>query len=919
MMTQQEQTVIVLAQALLRALPEVTEGAIREHVKLAVDLVRKSQGDAVIDSEALVRELRSRFNTTIGEGTIMEDPRDHIPWLPNRRAGIKWRFWERYRQYLEDDRGWPASVVRQVAKITDSVLERIEDPAREGKWDCRGMVVGHVQSGKTANYIGLVSKAADAGYKLIIILAGLHNSLRSQTQMRMDEGFLGFDTQRTQRFDANESLKIGVGLVPMAELLVAHSLTSSLDSGDFNSHVARQIGVVPGGADPVILVVKKNKSVLENLLVWATMLGEPDSEGRRFVKNVPLLVIDDEADNASVNTNPIPRNPDGSFNKDEWDVSAINGAIRRLLDRFWKSAYIGYTATPFANIFIYPDGETVEHGRDLFPESFIINLKPPSNYVGPAQLFGLGEEEKSQPYPLIREVDDAELWLPARHKKIYSPGDLPNSLRRAILSFILACTARLVRGQVNSHNSMLIHVTRFVDVQERVYEQVSEYVDAVRRVIEFGQGGRSSGPLDDLKRIWLEDFVLTSRRMKDMGTCEEEIPTWDEIRSRLHEAASRVQYKRVNGSAADVLDYRNHRNGLTVIAIGGDKLSRGLTLEGLTVSYFLRASRMYDTLMQMGRWFGYRPGYVDLCRIYTTTELKEWYEFISAASEELRQEFDRMAEHGATPRDFGLRVRTHPDGLLITAVNKMKSGTTMQVSFSRSLSETTIFAKKPDVHRRNLGVTEELLAGLGKPSRRKGDYHLWDGIAPEAVERFLGAYEYHHSVAPAMPQTLVDYIRSRKAIGELTRWTVAFASRQRPEHTQTIAGLDVGLIVRSDDDKASPDNYTLPKRHIISRQDEALDLNAEQIAAALKDTNQHRLAEKKDPTDFPSGYDLRKQRSASQGLLIIYPLDSTEARLRGFDGIPVIGFAISFPESRNPGAVEYLVNNVYWAEEFDYQ
>jgi len=917
-MTSREQTVLRLAQTLLMGLPEVTEDLIRMNVQFAVDTVERSQGKAEIDVDALVRELRSRFNTTIGEGTIMEGSRDHLPWLPDRRAGIKWRFWDRYRQFLEDEQGWPESVVRQIHKVTDSVIERLEDPVREGKWECRGMVVGHVQSGKTANYTGLICKAVDAGYKLIIVLTGMHNSLRSQTQLRLDEGFLGFDTQRTQRFDANESLRIGVGLVPSSELLVAHSLTSSLDKGDFNSRVANQIGVVPGGADSVLLVVKKNKSVLENLLVWATMLGELDGEGKRIVRNVPLLVVDDEADNASVNTNPVPKNLDGS-KSDEWDVSAINGCIRMLLDRFSRSAYVGYTATPFANIFIYPEGETPEHGRDLFPESFIVNLKPPSNYVGPTQLFGLAEED-SQPYPLIRtDLDDAEGWMPMRHKKHHVPGELPDSLRRAILSFILVCACRLARGHVNSHNSMLIHVTRFVDVQNHVYEKVTEYVDEVRHVLEYGQGGRKAGPLGEIEAIWREDFEKTSHAMRNMQACEEEIPAWPQIKSLLHEASSRIQYKRINGSAADVLDYRNHRNGLTVIAIGGDKLSRGLTLEGLSVSYFLRASRMYDTLMQMGRWFGYRPGYVDLCRIYTTVELREWYEFISSANEELRQEFDRMAEHGSTPREFGLRVRTHPDGLLITAANKMKSGTRLRVSFSRSLSETTIFKKDPEVHRRNFDMTDEFIAGLGSQYRRKGESYLWDEIAPEVIEQFLGAYEAHPLAGSASPGPLVDYIRARKQAGELTSWTVALASRQSAKNSIKIAGLDVGLIVRSDDDESSHDNYTLPKRHIVSPAHETLDLNEQQIRAALEETNRHREKEQKEPASIPSGHDLRLKRPANRGLLIIYPLDSTEAKLAGFNGVPVIGFAISFPESSSQGAVEYLVNNIYWNEEFGSQ
>ena len=234
-----------------------------------------------------------------------------------------------------------------------------------------------------------MTKAVDAGYKLIIILAGLHKSLRSQTQLRFDEGFLGFDTQRNLAYDT-QNLRMGVGKLPTMEALIAHSLTSSADGGDFNRKIANQVGVRPGGNDPILLVVKKHKSILDNLLTWVqSVSGDLDATtGRRIVRNVPLLLIDDEADNASVNTNPIPVDENGKP-LDDYDVTAINGGIRKILDAFEKSAYVGYTATPFANIFIYPEGNTDEHGEDLFPRSFIINLPTPSNYVGPARVFGI--------------------------------------------------------------------------------------------------------------------------------------------------------------------------------------------------------------------------------------------------------------------------------------------------------------------------------------------------------------------------------------------------------------------------------------------------------------------------------------------------------------------------------------------------
>ena len=200
--------------------------------------------------------------------------------------------------------------------------------------------------------------------------------------------------------------------------------------------------------------------------------------------------------------------------------------------------------------------------------------------------------------------------------------------------------------------------------------------------------------------MWRTDFRQTSNQVQKLDPelargCTD--VSWDEVRSKLVEASQKIQVKVINGAAKDALDYQDHPGGLSAIAIGGDKLSRGLTLEGLSVSYYLRASRMYDTLLQMGRWFGYRPGFVDICRLYTTVELRECYSHIAMATEELREEFDRMAGLGMTPNQFGLRVRIHPAGLSVTSASKMRDGTRMTVSYSAAYAETLSFDRNSDV------------------------------------------------------------------------------------------------------------------------------------------------------------------------------------------------------------------------------
>lgn len=382
--------------------------------------------------------------------------------------------------------------------------------------------------------------------------------------------------------------------------------------------------------------------------------------------------------------------------------------------------------------------------------------------------------------------------------------------------------------------------------------------------------------------------------------------SWGEIRPLLHHAASKIQVKKINGTAKDVLDYWEHKNGLSVIAIGGDKLSRGLTLEGLSVSYYLRASKMYDTLMQMGRWFGYRPGYIDLCRLYTTHELIECYEHITIASEELRQEFDYMAEAGATPDEFGLKVRTHPQGLVITGANKMRTGTVMKLSYTRSLSETTIFYKDENKNKQNLEVTEELLISVGSYTRQKNKNYIWEQVPPQKVIDFLLGYQYHENCKLANTSLLVKYIKAQLP-HELTSWTVVLISSNRAKNKRNIAGNEVGLTLRKDASSESSLEYRLIKSRLLSPTDEWIDLSEETRNEILEITGRRRAEAGKPPSssNTPNGKILRSKRSPKNGLLLLYPLDPEAINSE----IPVMGFVISFPDSKTAQMVEYMVNN----------
>lgn len=810
-----------------------------EVAAMAAEMASKFAPGVAVDVDKLKAELRHMFAVEIDAATILDDhdPAAHVEWLTQQRGEIKWRFWQRYMTYLERDFGMPPSVVNSVDELTNKILGRLEEPSRQGPWDRRGMVVGSVQSGKTANYIGLICKAVDAGYRLIIVLAGIHSNLRAQTQLRIDEGVLGFDTQKSRRLNADNRW-VGVGT--HGDKLPILSLTSSAEDGDFSKRVADNIGGVLGG-DPVVLVVKKNAYLLKNLLAWVKSTMGTDIPGtkEKIIKSVPLLLIDDEADNASINTNNKKAASETTQAAGANDPTAINARIRGILQAFEKSAYVGYTATPFANIFINPSAQHEKLGDDIFPRSFIINVKPPTNYVGPVKVFGLQGDPDSDipPEPglnITRPIIDfvGPSMFPPKHKKDHKPTELPASLRQAIRCFILVCAARRARGQVRVHNSMLVHVTRFVDVQNDVVALVNDELLPLQRRLQFGDGARRPTVQEELRALWEKEFVPVTAEFSEYTS-----PPWADVERELHPAAAKITVKPINGLAGEALDYKEHeKEGLSVIAVGGDKLSRGLTLEGLSVSYFLRTSQMYDTLMQMGRWFGYRKGYLDLCRLFTTQQLLDWYRHIALADVELRREFDYMVAANRTPKDYGLRVRTHPDGMLITAVNKMCHSQTLQLSWAGVLVQTHQLPLDERIDE-NVAHTESLLSSLGPPLPVEADRsRIWTNVSHDRVAAFVQALRLPAHSSQASGKQIADFIREQatKTVAELTAWTVVLVSTQNGRKGR-VGSFDVGFVKRNPPSPPTDESveFALRNANLISPSDQSLDLAELPVAEHL--------------------------------------------------------------------------------------
>jgi hypothetical protein len=870
-----------------------------------------AQGVA-LDRDLLAKEIEAMTAVFQERSVALTNSKGHEQWLPDAKVDRAWDFWERYRRYLEDVVNLPPVVVRRLDQSSDEVLGQLEDPRRPGPWRRKGLVIGQVQSGKTGQYIGLAAKAVDAGYRFIVVLAGIHNDLRSQTQLRIDEGLLGFDTQHQNRSDVDgQSRAIGVGRMSLAKRLDIASPTSSAEKGDFGLAAAK-VTNFPLGSFPVVLVVKKHYKILEYVRSWVTEVhGTEDDNGEKVVSDLPLFIIDDEADNASINT---ARDP-------EADPTKTNAAIRKLMSSFDKSAYVGYTATPFANIYIPPDANHVDAGEDLFPESFIRNLPSPTNYLGPERVFGLrvddDDEDDVEPLPLVRHVDDAAPWVPPKHKAGHAPNDeLPHSLREAISSFVLACAARRARGQTKVHNSMLVHVTRFTTVQALVRDQVDDHVRLMVDTLR-DRYGKAPELRSELRLLWERDFVPTT----DCFTADEAMPlSWEQVNEQLLPALRKIQVKTVNGTSKDALDYyENRRNGLSVIAIGGQKLSRGLTLEGLTVSYYLRVSKTYDTLLQMGRWFGYRPGYEDLCRLYTTSALKDAYVEVTAATDELRREVEEMAALDLTPREFGLKVRASSLGLAVTAANKMRQSTTVLLSYSGEGPETVIFKIADRALERNFNAMEALvrhLNGVTEPltSKVQNGSVRWGGVPAEAIIDFLTAYETDPMAQRVRPRLIAKYVEQCAIVDELDNWTVCLIGSTTSKSSKTIGGHTVGLVTRKplDDDFRAEGRYTI--RRVLSPPDELIGLDRDQVTAAREASR--KAAEQAEKTPIPknpAGPHIRRQRRTDQGLLLIYPI-LLPSGSEGESATPLVGFQVSFPHSAHQQKTEYVANTV-WLEE----
>jgi hypothetical protein len=690
--------------------------------------------------ELVIRRLHQALRIDMGIGSRVVD--EYAPWLQARKSSIDPYYWRRYQLNLRKQ-GWAPRVVNALDKVTDEILDLSGNPATNSGWPRRGLVMGDVQSGKTSNYTGLICKAADSGYRLIILLTGTLESLRRQTQERLDDGFVGLDssgvvTRNRQRRET------GVGLINGSR--AAGVFTSTLV--DFRAAMVNQLGFkLQSFNEPVLLVVKKHKRILENLTEWLRNYNA-GADGRI---ELPLLLIDDEADNASVNTNPEK-------------ATAINAGIRGLLKIFPRSTYIGFTATPFANVFIHPDSKEEMLGDDLFPRDFVYALDAPSNYFGAAKIFG----DDSQ-LDCLRPIDDAEDSFPRGHRANHQVDQLPLSLHDALRTFLIANAIMDLRPDMPKHRSMLVNVSHYTEVQNQVREQIDELVRQMQDDIRNYASLPTSEALRNRTVKELHDVFKVQFSAAGID--------WIDVQQALPSATLPIEVRSVNQkSGAASLSYAQYgQHGLRVIAVGGNSLSRGLTLEGLCTSYFYRGTQMYDTLLQMGRWFGYRPNYEDLIKIWMSDEAVNWYAHIADATEELRRVIHQMQISHLRPIDFGMRVRAHPESLLITARNKMRhsSEITRVISISSEGLETPRLLDDKEIIKANYRVAVQLVERILSEGLQRADTAnpLWTCVDKGLVIEFLRGFVAHPLNVSFHPADLADFME-RSDDTKLSKWDV---------------------------------------------------------------------------------------------------------------------------------------------------
>lgn len=752
--------------------------------------------------------------------------------------------WPAVKDYLTNAKGWHPDDVKAIDEAASEVVSLLGNPGQK-QFSSRGLVVGYVQSGKTANMTGVISKALDAGYNTIIVLAGLTNKLRFQTQLRLYKDLVERNPLHWQVLTPNEENKD----------------FRAPAQGGFLSHTDKA----------QLAVIKKNVSPLGQLrdAVEKTLPAALD--------RLRILVIDDECDQGSVNSA-----------RGELSMTAINQRIRELLQMLPAATYVGYTATPFANVLIDPYRKQGQELDDLYPRDFITALPRPQRYFGTEQLFGrtpadpanvTPEEDGLDMIRLVPEDDEKQLQPATRQARNSFQPAMTESLERSLLYFLACCAVRRARGDGDQHMSMLVHTSAYVSAHERLASLIRGWLDVNDDAIR----DPSSEMGQKLADIWTDEQGRLPSDITDAQNI-----ALDEIHKLLPDVLDALEVAVENGASDDRIDYT--KGPKTYVIVGGSILARGLTLEGLMMSYFLRTANQYDTLLQMGRWFGYRPRYEDLPRIAMPEDLQSKFRSMATVEQEIR---DDIAEYGArdlSPMDIAVRIRAIP-GMAITAANKMKAARQCAISFWGTHRQTFRFDSQNSVLLdANWEAAAELVSraeALGL--RQPGSAKLWRGVPKSSIARFFEEYQAHPTHADLDRKIILDFIA--KSDPRLSKWNVGIVEAGKGKDSPLPLGKagTVHMVSRA----RLKDSAVADIKALMSKQDVVFDCDV----AGASDLGWEELKDKRSTA-----------LGAEVPLLLLYPIDRTSApQTEGgarvaLDAITdVLGYGVVFPGSVTEG------------------
>jgi vacuolar-type H+-ATPase subunit F/Vma7 len=816
-----------------------------------------------------LKKIKATIGVVISDGmSLVDDTRynkEDREWYSKFQSeSDNSRLANEYKKYLLHKKGWSAKVVDRIDKNSTEIMNLLGDPYHKNSFSRRGLVLGEVQSGKTANFTAICNKAADAGYRVIIIASGIIEKLRKQTQLRLDNEFVKLAIHKRIQ-------------IPTMTYMEKDFSSASLGSNQnpINTFTADR---------PVLFVIKKNVSILRNLANWLNTDLNKSLSGKI---DFPLLFIDDEADNASINTN-----------NDELDPTKTNQYIREILNMFSRSSYLAVTATPFANIFIDPDTESEAIGDDLFPRDFVYVLPSPSNYIGVGDVFGANQST------FVEKFNDLEVALPRSHKKDYRLQEIPESLKQAIGYFCLANVVRDLRDESsNTHRSMLIHISHYVNIHSQIKEAVSALLATFKTKIKNYQKHPDAEKVPEiayLHQLWNVENLRAKTGKSWVSV----------LANHLYDAIADIEVTEANAQNHS-LDYEaNTSTGLRVIVVGGNSLSRGLTLEGLMVSYFRRNTPMCDTLLQMGRWFGYREGYRDLCRICLPQTACDFFGFSTGIYMELISDLRHMINLKKTPQDFGLKVRKHPGAMLPTARNKMRCSQEVirPIELAGHAIETPRLIWDGNDLEENADRTREFIRKIGmtRAFTETRGCHICHSVASAVVGEFVGSFKAGSLNYGFDINTISEYILQKSEL-----WDIAVVASGSGKEEHVDFGKKIVIIETS-------------KRHTEFEGAE-IHISGSKLKVAtggimrvgLSDATIQKIEEdfkREHPnTELPDSEYLRVERPPILLIHLIEPIINVEPRI----DLPHVFFALSigFPGTRAQSwTLVYHLNKVAIAQ-----